>query len=435
LPKRFQTVKGMRDFLPQDYKKFKYLVKNVRRLFDAYNYQEVNMPIVEYFDLIAEKAGEEIRKTMYVFKDKADRTLALRPEMTASIARLFINNLMKNKPKPVKLSYIGQNYRYDQPQHGRYREFWQAGFEFIGSSNPLSDAEIIVICCNLMKNLKFEDFSIKIGHVGILRNILKQENVDEKQQDMIFGLIDKAEMEKVFEILKQIKVSEKCYDLLKKLFELKGKNIPNIIDQASNLISNYEEALNALNNLKEIIKFCESYGVAKYFNLDLGFARGLEYYTGMIFEVFTDLSIAVGGGGRYDRLIETFGGTPTPAVGCALGLDRILIAMDQKNLFSGVVLGPKKILIIPVGNDMILKAIEISNELRKLSNKYSIEVEMVRTNLKKALKFADSQQYKYAIIVAPEELKENKFVFKDMESAEQKILKLDDIIKILKKNT
>jgi len=434
LPKKFQTVKGMRDLLPLDFKKFKYVIKNAKELFDVYNYQEVNMPIVEYFELIAEKAGEEIRNTMYVFKDKADRTLALRPEMTASVARLYINNLMKIQPKPVKLSYIGQNYRYDQPQRGRYREFWQAGFEFIGSSNPVSDAEIITICCNLMKKLKFKKFIIKLGHVGVLKNILKQENIEESKQDMIFGLIDKGELTQVFEILNELKISKKCLELLKELFELKGNDLSNILARATELISNYEGALNSLRNLKELIKYCEDFGIAKFLNLDLGFARGLEYYTGMIFEIFTDLSIAIGGGGRYDHLIETFGGMSTPAVGCALGIDRILIAMDQNKLFSNIVLAPKKVLILPISETLIPEAIKISNKMRSLKKKYSVELETIRFNLKKAMKYADSQNFEYVVIVAPNELKENKFVFRNMKTAEQKTLKIENIIKILENN-
>ncbi|MFX0140695.1 MAG: histidine--tRNA ligase, partial [Candidatus Hodarchaeota archaeon] len=377
MPEKFQTVKGMRDFLPLDFKKFHYVIQKVRELFQIYNYQEINMPIVEDFDLIAEKAGEEIRKTMYVFKDKKNRTLALRPEMTASIARTYISNFMKSQPKPVKLAYVGQCYRYDNPQFGRYREFFQAGFEFIGPSNALSDVEIITICSNLMNNLNFKEFSIKLGHVGILRNILKQESISEEQQDNLFGLIDKGEMDQVFDILKELNISEKCFDILKNLFELKGTDLSKIIDQASKLLSDYEESMKSLENLKELIKYSEIFNVSKYLDLNLGFARGLEYYTGMIFEIFIPkLDIAVGGGGRYDRLIEIFGGDPTPAVGCALGIDRILLAMDQTKLFSNLVLAPDKILIVPLNNEMLPNAIEISKKFREKGK--CIELEIIR---------------------------------------------------------
>ena len=430
MPEKFQTVKGMRDFLPLDFKKFHYIVQKVRELFQIYNYQEISMPIVEPFELIAEKAGEEIRKTMYVFKDKSDRTLALRPEMTASIARTYISNFMKSEPKPVKLGYIGQCYRYDNPQFGRYREFFQGGFEFIGSSNVISDVEIIAICCELMNNLNFKKFSIKIGHVGILREILNQENVDDDQQNKIFGLIDKGEMEQVFDILIQLKISENCSNIFKKLFELKGKNLSNIIKQASNLLKGYTESIKSLENLKQLIKFSETYDVSKYLELNLGFARGLEYYTGMIFEIFIpELDIAVGGGGRYDRLIETFGGNPTPAVGCALGLDRILLAMDQTKLFSNLVLYPEKILIVPFNEEMLPKAMEISKKLREKGK--CIELEIVRKGLKKALSYADSQDFRYIIIIAPEEVKANKFGLRDMKSGEQKTVTFNEALTIL----
>lgn len=269
-----------------------------------------------------------------------------------------------------------------------------------------------------------------MGHVGILRDIFQQENIEEAQQDKILGLIDKDEMEQVFIFLESLNFSDKCSEILQNLFDLKGKDLSNIVDRASVLISGYENSMKSLDNLKKIIKFCKFYGISEYLNLDLGFARGLEYYTGMIFEIFIpDISIAVGGGGRYDHLIQTFGGIATPAVGCALGVDRVLLAMEQTKLFSEVALEPDKTLIIPINEEMLAISIELAEKFREKG--ICIEIEIIRKNLKKAFDYANSQNFRYVVIVGPEELAEDKFSLRDMKSGDQKTVTFDEALEIL----
>lgn len=423
----FQTVKGMRDLLPADFGVFKQVIRVIRQLIDLYNYQEVSMPILEPFELLAAKSGEEIKQTMYVFEDKAGRKLALRPEMTASVARLYITHFMLAAKKPLRLSYIGPCYRYDNPQYGRYREFRQAGFEIIGSPNPEADAEILSICYDLMVRLGFKEFNLKVGHVGILRSILEQEGLGEDVQNKIFNLIDGGKVDEAFQLFKSHKLPDDCIKTIKELMQLKGKDVHGIIDRAPDLLNSYPQAKEAVENLKWILSFYLSAGKMKNLVLDLGFARGLEYYTGMIFEMFIPgLSIAVGGGGRYDKLVETFHGQPTSAVGCAPGIDRIVLAMKEKGIAKvDEEIYENKIIILCLEEQMLPESIEIAKRLR--NKNFSTEFGIGRKNVKKGLAFAASKKIKYAIIIGSDEIISGQLTVKDLSTGKQTSVPTDKI--------
>lgn len=424
----FQTVKGMRDILPEELAVFNHVITTVRQIYDLYNYQEASMPILEPFELLAAKSGEEIKDSMYVFDDKAGRRLVLRPEMTASVARVYITYFMKSAKKPLRLGYIGPCYRYDNPQFGRYREFRQAGFELIGSDYPEADAEILALCDDLMTRLGFTNFELKVGHVGILREILEQEGLGESVQDKILSLIDRNKLDEVYQLFQDSKLSEECTALIKTLMQLKGKNIKEIIDQATDLLKSYPKAQKEIQNLKEILTIYLSSGNRDRILCDLGFARGLEYYTGMIFEIFVpDISIAVGGGGRYNKLIENFHGQPTPAVGCAPGIDRIVLALTEKKIFKGNDKSSENKILITCLDEIILpEAIKIAHLLRK--NNLSTEFDVGRKGLKKFLSYAAERKIHHVIIVGSKEIVNGQVVVRDLARETQELMAIDKLI-------
>ena len=423
---KFKTVRGMRDFLPEQARVMRYVEDLAREIAKLYGYKEIITPIVESYELLAAKSGEEIRQRMYAFKDLGGRKIALRPEFTASIARLVATTL-RNEPKPLRLFCVGSLYRYDEPQLGRYREFWQSNFELIGSNQPEADAEILTLTNDLMKRIGLENYWFKIGHMGILRGILTKEGVEEEKQNSIMQKLDKKLWDEALRMLESLKVSKNCLETLRNLIKVKGRKISEMMERIRKNVKDYEEALVATENLEEILNITFTSGTKFEVSIEPAFARGLEYYTGMIFEVFVpELEIALGGGGRYDRLIELFGGEPTPAVGVAHGIDRITLAMEKQKIKPKI---PKEplVFVIPIDNTLKAKALELAGQLRLKG--INVEVEVMGRKLARALQDADRRGATHAIIVAPKELKEGKVVFRNMQLRVQKAIEIENLLK------
>ncbi|MCJ7560155.1 histidine--tRNA ligase [Candidatus Bathyarchaeota archaeon] len=412
----FQTVRGMRDLLPEEAETLNYVIYKARETAALYGYREIITPVVEPYELLSAKSGEEIRQRMFTFKDLGDRTVALRPEFTASIARLATTAL-KNEPKPLRILSVGSVYRYDEPQRGRYREFWQSDFELMGSSKPEADAETIQLTNNLMKTAGLRNYALKIGHIGILRGILSQENVDEKTQNAILQRMDKKEYDAALALVE----TEKCRTILQGLLDLKSDKAFETVEKIKERVKGYGKASAAAQNLSDILKLVTESG-CEIETVEPAFARGLEYYTGMIFEVYIpELDIALGGGGRYDGLIEVFGGEPTPAVGVAHGLDRIALAMQMQNttLKTGQ---KKKAVVIPVKEELKGEALKISQLLREAG--IPAELEVMGRKMAKALEDADRRKVDYAVIVGERELKEGAVVVRDLAKREQTVVEI-----------
>jgi histidyl-tRNA synthetase len=420
----FQTVRGMRDLLNEEAEAMTNVINKAHEIAMLYGYKEVITPVVEPLELLSAKAGEEIRQRMFIFKDLGDRNVALRPEFTASIARLATTSL-KNEPKPLRLFSVGSVYRYDEPQRGRYREFWQSNFELLGSSRPEADAEIVLLTNNLMKTLGLQAYAFKIGHVGMVRSILSQENVDDKTQNAVLQRMDKKEYEEAFKLVQ----SDNCKNMLKGLMRIKGKDWRETIERIKDYVTGYEKARVAAENLGEILELIVESGCPVE-SVEPAFARGLEYYTGMVFEVYIqELDIALGGGGRYDRLIELFGGEPTSAVGVAHGIDRISIAMQmQKTILAAK--SVKRVLVLSVNDSLRIEALKIAQMLRKAE--IIVEFEVMGRKMTKALADADKRKVDYAVIVGEREMKENSVVLRNLAKREQTIVVIKELIEKIK---
>lgn len=420
----FQTVRGMRDLIGEEAQTFTYIINNARETAALYGYREAITPVVEPLELLSAKSGEEIRQRMFIFKDLGDRQVALRPEFTASIARLATTSL-KNEPKPLRLFSVGSVYRYDEPQRGRYREFWQSNLELMGSAKPEADAEIVLLTNSFMKSLGLQGYAFKIGQIGVIRGILSQDGVDEKTQNAVLQRMDKKEYDAALKLVE----SEKCRGMLEGLLELKGKDWRNTVEQIQSYVASYEKAKAAAENLAEVLKL-----VTESANLSItvepAFARGLEYYTGMIFEIYIpELEIALGGGGRYDRLIEVFGGESTPAVGCAHGIDRIALALQtQKTALAAK--KEKKVVVIPITEALKSEALKIAQQLR--ANGVTVEFEVMGRKMAKALEDADKRKVDFAVIVGERELKEGAVVLKDFANRQQSTVPIDKLVEKIK---
>ena len=420
----FKTVRGMRDFLPEEAQTMKHIGDKARKTAELYGYREIMTPVVESYELLATKAGEEVRLRMFAFKDLGGRMIALRPEFTPSIARLVATTL-RNEPRPYRLFCLGSLYRYDEPQRGRYREFWQSDFELIGSDKPEADAEILTLTANLMEAAGLENFTFKIGHVGVLRGVMRQERLDDKAQDAVMQLMDKKQYDDAFKTAEEAGGSKKCLTILQELVELKGSDVSKVVAKMKKCVKDYAEAVAATNNLSEILRLVSESGSKIKMTVDAGFARGLEYYTGMIFEVYVpELDMALGGGGRYDKLVELFGGEPTPAIGVAHGLDRMMLGLQMQNAPLAKE-EKKKVMVIPVKEELIGEASKIAQMLRSAG--LAVEVEVMGRKMSKALEDANRRKTNFAVMVGERELKEGAVVVKDLTKREQSTVKIEEV--------
>jgi histidyl-tRNA synthetase len=320
---------------------------------------------------------------------------------------------------------VGSVYRYDEPQRGRYREFWQSNFELIGSDKPESDAETILLTHNLMKATGLQNYTFKLGHIGVIRGILTQENIDDRNQNNILQLMDKKEYDKALKLIKR----KKSRVLLQGLLELKGKTPLETAEAIKHYVKYCEEAQAAANNLNCILRLVDECD-CPIETVDPAFARGLEYYTGMIFEInVPELDVALGGGGRYNRLIEVFGGEPMPAVGVAHGLDRVALGMQtQKTALSTQ--QAKRIVVIPVQDAVKGEAIRIAGALREAG--LMVEFEVMGRKMRKALEDADRRRTDYAVIVGEREMDEDAVVVRDLAKHEQTIVKIEKLLEKIK---
>ncbi|MBS7615356.1 histidine--tRNA ligase [Candidatus Bathyarchaeota archaeon] len=417
-----RTVRGMRDLVDGEAENLRFIEQRARKISKLYGYNEVITPLIEHYELLAAKLGEENRKRMFVFKDLGGRKVALRPEFTASVARLVATK-MQSAPRPLRLFSVGSLYRYDEPQFGRYREFWQANYELFGSNRPEADVEILALTNSLLKEVGLKNYFFKIGHVGILRSVLSYNGIAEEQQNSIMQLLDKKQFDVALETAKNAGSSKSSLNTLETLLNIKGRQPDIVISEIYEAVKSYSKALDAAENLGEIISMLKAGCVDVDLSVEAGFARGLEYYTGMVFEVFVvDMDIAVGGGGRYDKLIGLFGGGQVPAVGVALGVDRLSLALQkqgQKSQRSE----ENRVLIIAIENSLLGQALKISNMLRERG--VVVELETMGRSVSKALSDADRRGITHAVMIGSKEIKDNMVALRFMKERTQEIVPIE----------
>ncbi len=408
-----EKPRGTRDFFPEEMQKRDYVKDIISTIFENYNYRKILMPTFENAELFRLKSGEEINEHMFVFKDKSNRELCLRPEATASVCRMFSNSLQMMQ-RPLKLYYSCPMFRYEEPQKGRYREFWQIGIELIGAERPESDAEAIAIASECLKRLGLK-FKLEINHLGILRGFLSDLNVEGENQDRALALIDRKNIEE----LEKIRDNKNFLELIKLNV---GKDI---LETAGSLLKKYPSTVRALNELRDILLWLDAIGVE--YTINLGIARGLEYYTGAVFEIrVPELGAQnqICGGGRYDELIGILSGVKTPAVGFAFGFDRVMNAIELQQIKI-----PEKrtdIVVAPVSADVRIDAAKIALKLR---DKFIVDFDLMGRKLGKILEYAGNIGARYIVIVGSDDLKNNNVTIRNMNTGEQKKVKIENIEK------
>ena len=408
-----QCPRGTRDFLPDEMERRRFYENRLRHVARTFGFREVETPIFEEAELFILRSGPNVLNELYAFKDKGDRDLALRPEMTAPAIRMFVNG-MSNDPKPIKIFYFGQCFRYERPQSGRYREFFQFGAELIGSATPQTDAEVIAMASAMIETLGLKDYRLRIGHIGVLRQRIADAGVPADRAAEVLQKLDKKLYDEARPLLADMGVSSEAMEDIFELTETVGD--VGVLDRVPGEAGDW---------LKQVVGYLRAMGVPEP-EIDLGVVRGLDYYTGMVFEAEAPALGAekqICGGGSY-TLSQLFGGEEVFSTGFAVGFDRILLALEKE----GQVYEPLGIdaFVVPVTDATRVRSAEILAMLRRAG--ISSDMDLMGRKLSKAMKYASAARAGKVVIVGESELAEESVTLRDMESGEQTLVKIADLV-------
>lgn len=323
--KNREIPKGLRDLLPEEVTVQRGMEQKAAGLFASYGYREVVTPTFEYLDVVEAGTGGDIRKDLFMFMDREGGILCLRPEMTVSIARLAATH-MQDQGFPQRLYYMCNVFRHVQPQRAQYREFWQLGIELLGASGMWADAEVITIAAKTLGEMGLTDFKISLNQIGIFNSLLNDSGLREEDQNRIRHLVERKDLVELSRVLEGLDIKDAIKESIALMPVLHGGlEVINRIPYAEH----NRQAAEAIGELEKVYQALKTCGVIDHIVLDLGVLRGLDYYTGVVFEGYSpDLGYGLLGGGRYDNLMGHFG-FDRPATGFALGLDRLALVVDH----------------------------------------------------------------------------------------------------------
>jgi histidyl-tRNA synthetase len=415
----YQPPRGTRDFLPDEMYKRNWVLEQIREVYEAYGFEPLGTPAFESWDLLKMKSGEDVMNQIYYFKDKADRELGLRFDLTTSLARVVA--MHRELQMPFKRYAMGTVWRYENPSEKRFREFWQADADTVGVNDVIADAEILSAAVDCLKRMGFEGFLIQLNDRRILEEFIKQTGAPQERVLEAIRAVDKLlkiGREGVIEELRKLSIGQEEAVILLDTLSLKGAP-EDVLSQAEGRLKDSPEGLKGCKALRDIIIYAKSFGYAHYIEVELSLARGLDYYTGPVFEVsakgYEDYG-SIAGGGRYDDIINIFGGNITPATGISFGIERLVPLLEKKGGFEKIALGVD-ILVAPVSENAKTEAIKVAQELRSAG--HSTVIDLLSRRFSKQLEYADKKRVRKVIIIGDKELTEGYFTVRDMKTREQ----------------
>ena len=395
--------KGTKDIFLDEMNVWQYIEENIRNLCEEYNLNEIRTPVFESTELFLRGVGDEtdiVNKEMYTFLDKGNRSITLRPELTAGVVRAYIENGMSSLISPIKFWYNANMYRYEKMQKGRYREFCQFGVEIFGSKSYKADLEAIIISSNFLDRIGLRgEYTLSINSIGCKKCREKYINkLKSYIKPNLSSMCDDCKKRYDKNPLRVLDCKvEKCQEIL--------KDAPMILD---NLCDDCKNSFNKVINSLEKLNI--------NYKIDKKIVRGLDYYNGIVYEYTSDdLGLAIGGGGRYDTLVENLGGASTPAVGFGMGLNRVVLLLeDMKEKLKSYV----DVYFLITNDEGYIKSLDVIKKLRE--NGYKIEQDLSEKSFRAQLKYADKIKARYVIILGEDEIKNNKCILRNMENGSQK---------------
>ncbi|HUT38283.1 MAG TPA: histidine--tRNA ligase [Methanoregula sp.] len=399
-----QKPRGTRDFLPDEMEARRTIEWRMREVARRWGYREVCTPEFEDLELFTIRSGEGIIEEMYVFLDKGGRNLALRPEITASVIRMYINEA-KVAPKPLRWCYFADCFRYERPQKGRYRQFWQFGVELIGADTALADAEVIMLAADML-NATGVTYDLKVGHLSFMKNLLK--DLEPSAQRRVMAHLDKKDYDGLKATLDAMDKPELCKSLIS-LVQCRD------LSEAFGIAGTIPEK----ERIEQTIATLDAAGVD--YSLNFGIARGLDYYTGMVFEGFAQNLGAenqILGGGTY-RLAHLFGGDDVASCGFATGFDRVMVSLGETQHKKDTVVA---IVCTSEGRN---HALEVARIFRKAGIRS--EMDLMERGLGAQLAHA-SKSADFAIVIGQREAESKNVTLKNLHTGEQKTLDVESAI-------
>lgn len=403
---KIQVVRGMKDILPEEQKYWNLIRQKVHNVAKSHGFERLDTPIVEATNLFRRTVGEYtdiVTKEMYSFVTQGGDKVSLRPENTAGIARSYIEHGMLTLPQPVKLYYIGPFFRYDKPQAGRYRQFWQFGFEALGESDPVIDAQLVVISHNILKELGL-NVEVHINSVG-----------DDKCRPGYLKILKKYYQDKQKDLCPDCKMRLQKNPL--RMLDCKNKKCQSYVADAPQLVDHLCESCK--NHFMMVLEYLDEADIS--YNLNPTIVRGLDYYTKTAWEIFSkgdEETVALGGGGRYDDLVGVLGGRATPAVGFAMGMERIVNRLQKNKVEISVT--QCDLYVAQLGLEPRKKALRMFEDLR--SSGFSVAEGLSKKGLKDQLEAADKRGVKYTLILGSREIADGTVLIRDMESGIQEVV-------------
>jgi histidyl-tRNA synthetase len=421
-----KILKGTRDFLPAQMLQRDYVVNTLVEVFQRYGLEPLTTPAIEYMEVLTRKYGEEGEKLIYRLAYKGGDVLALRYDLTIPLCRVYAMHA-NSLPKPFKRYQIQPVWRADRPQKGRLREFYQCDFDVIGSDDMMVDAEIISITHDCMAALGFDHFTIRINNRKVLNALLEYARIPPSIGPDVLRSVDKLDklgIKTVTAELQKQGLSETSLNTFIPFLSMKG-DPAEVLRELSSILKETPSGAQTLEEMESLFGHLSDFAIPGDRRCwDVSLARGLDYYTGPIYEtVVEEPNVgSLSGGGRYDNLVGEFTGEETPATGASIGLERIITVMDEQKMFPETAT-VAQVLVVHLGGDYRSHAITIAGALRKAGLK--TEVYYHEDRLKKQLTYANKRGIPYVVIAAPDELKEGKVIVRNMATGEQEMVPVE----------
>ncbi|MDH5807171.1 MAG: histidine--tRNA ligase [Candidatus Methanomethylicaceae archaeon] len=418
---KFGRPRGTRDFLPNEMKIRSYIIEKIRKVFEIHGFEEMDTPAIELWETLSAKGGEEVENQIYKFQDKGGRWLGLRFDLTVPLARVVANN--PNLVKPFKRYCIAKVWRYEEPQSGRFREFLQADIDIIGSPYMEADMECISTAVDALKSLGLEKFKVRINNRKILEGLMSLMGISGEKFFKVLRILDKLEKIGEDNVIKELRELNLEEDIILKIMNFIKNKDKEALDYVE---KNFDFNLiqEGVKELRRILELSEFYNLKDYISIDFSLVRGLDYYTGPVFEVkVEDMQIgSIAGGGRYDNLIEKFGGISTYATGISLGIERLYEILSKKISINK---SNVKVFVANVDESVLGDCIRICRKLIELG--IPAEIDLMKRKLTRQLEYANIKGIPFVLIVGPEELRTGIFKLKDMMNKKEYSISIEEI--------